>query len=447
MRDENNLYDENNDLDMEDTSSFDDESVLDKMDNTLENVTERKRVVERRTKVTRVEKNQKQKKGNKKKIIIIGLVALFLIVALIIGLLLGNKKEEPKKEKAIKEKWGQIYYEYLKDMKDEDSAKEAGLSSKMKDATMVFYDIDTLNYPVMAIDYELDNKDYANVYFIEDGKVDAIIYNDPTDIELLYNIQNKDYNYYTKSTKDGASTYKSIKDQIRSKLRKSSSNDSVKDYTFKDDDKDTVKDVNGNEISLTKFEQTFIKVDTDNKGVSYDTDLSKKALEKVVNKSIKKYEKVEKILTSDVKKSIQTREEGIVKKQEEMNKAKEDVTKKEELEKAKKEADEKAKKEAEEKAKNAGLTVGSYTLKYGTYKGQDASEGLTFVLKQNGQCVYAGKNCTYTIGSHDFTQDGETHVVRQSLIIKESGGTSWYYMPYSNTEIGDGDINRFVYNG
>lgn len=405
----------------------------------VENVKEVKTRVKRETKITRVEKNKKKK--NKKKIIIISIIGVILIASIIAILLLGGNKEKTKKEKAFKEKWGEIYYEYLKDVK-EDNADKAGLPETMEDAKINFYDVDTVD-PIMAISYELNDDEYTNIYFINDNKVDAIVYNEPTDIELLYNIENKDYNYYTESSKDNTDTYKTIKDQIRQKLN--SENGNITEYTFKDDEKDTVKDVNGNEISLTKFEQTFIEVEIEDDGISYKTNLTEKALKKVVDKSVKNYKEVEEILTENIKKSTQTKEEGILKKQEEMKTAKDEVIQKEASEKAKKEAEEKAKKEAEEKAKNAGLTVGSYTLKYGTYKGVDADEGNTFVLKQNGQCTYNGAACTYTLGKHDYAQDESSHLVKDSLVIKTQ--YTLYLYPYSSTEIGDGDIGRFVYSG
>ncbi len=407
---------------------------------------ERKKII-----TTRVEKNKhvgdgkrentknNQPKKNKKILIIISIIVTILLIGIVAAFLLNNKEEKPKKEKSISTKWGEIYYEYLKDLKEDDSAKEAGLPVNMKNAKINFYDISTADNPVMGISYKIDDKDYTNTYFIDNEKVNAIIYEEPTKIDLLYNIENKNYDYYTNSSNNDTNTYKSIKEQINAKKTTGST---VKEYTFKESDKDTVKDVNGNEISLTKFEQTFIKVEQEDNSVSYKTDLTKKALKKVINKAIKNFEEIENILTSNIKKSIETKEEGIIKKEEEMKKAKEEVANKEALEKSKKEAEEKAKKEAE--AKNAGLTIGSYTLKYGTYKGKDAVEGDILVLKQNGQCTYKSEACTYTVAKHDFAQDESSHSVKDSLAIK-TGYTTYLY-PASSTELTDGDISIFVFS-
>ena len=396
--------------------------------------------------IIKKEKPRHKKNDNKKKIIIISSVVALLLIGIVAGVLLTKSKpEKQKKEITIKERWGQIYYEYLKDV---DKKEENALPDNMTDAKINFYDIKDVENPVMAISYEVNDKDYTNIYYINDEKVDAIVYKEPTDIELLYSIPNKDYNYYTETENNDSKTYKTIKDQIKAKL--SDSNEvKVEEHTFKEDEKDSVTDVNGKEISITKFDQTFIKIETEDNSIDYNTNLTEKALKKVINKTIDIYKEVEEILTKNIKKSTQTKEEGILKKQEEMKTAKEEVEKKAAEEKAKKEAEEKAKREAEEKAKAAaGLKVGNYTLKYGTYKGEYADEGYTFILKQNGQCVYHGNNCTYTIGTHDFTQDGETHAVSTALIIKENGQSySIYYMPYSNTEIGDGDIGSFKYVG
>ena len=448
MEEENKKYDEEyNDYQEE----YSDEPYDENMPNTRRVGTrvEREKII-----TTRVERNKQigngrrenpknnQPKKNKKPIIIVSIIAVILLIGIVAAFLLNNKEEKPKKEKNIKEKWGEIYYEYLKDLKDEDNAKEAGLPANMKNAKITFYDINTIKNPVMGISYKIDSKDYTNIYFIDDKKVSAIIYEEPTEIDLLYNIENKDYNYYTNSSNNNTNTYKAIKEVVNAKQNAGTT---VKEYTFKESDKDTVKDVNGNEISLTKFEQTFIEVETDDNSVSYKTDLTKKALNKVVEKAIKNYETVENILTTNIKKSIETKEEGIVKKKEEMKKASEDVANKEALEKSKKEAEEKAKKEAEEKAKaSAGIKVGNYTLKYGTYKGKDATEGDTLVLKQNGQCTYNGSSCTYSVAKHDFAQDESSHSVKDSLVIK-TGYTTYLY-PSSSSELTDGDISIFAFS-
>ncbi|MBR3362342.1 MAG: hypothetical protein IKG40_00280 [Bacilli bacterium] len=447
MEEENKRYDE-------ETDEYQDEYNNELYDEENPNIRRVGTRVERQKIVTtRVERNKtngnsrrnnnnnKQTK-NKKPIIIISIIAAILLIGIVAAFLLNNKEEKPKKDKGIKEKWGEIYYEYLKDLKDEDNAKEAGLPTNMKNAKITFYDITTLDNPVMTISYGINDKNYANIYFIDDKKVNEIIYEEPTEIKLLYNIENKDYNYYTKSSQNSADTYKTIKEVVNAKLK---SGNNIKEYTFKESDKDTVKDVNGNEISLTKFEQTFIEVETEESKVSYKTDLTKKALKKVVEKAIKNYETVESILTTNIKKSIETKEEGIIEKKEEMKKASEDVANKEALEKSKKEAEEKAKKEAEEKAKaNAGIKVGNYTLKYGTYRGKDATEGDTLVLKQNGQCTYNGSSCTYSVAKHDFAQDESSHSVKDSLVIK-TGYTTYLY-PSNSSELTDGDISIFTFS-
>lgn len=389
--------------------------------------------------------NKTKKPKNKKKIIIISsVIAAVVLIAIVLTILLMPHKETKKTESKIKEKWGQIYYEYLKDVNEKNKEK-AGLPEDMKDAEIHFYDIENIKNPIMTIDYELNDEDYTNIYYINNKKVDVIVYNEPTDIELLYNIENKDYNYYTKSEKESENTYKIINKQITNKLNDET--EEITEYTFKDDDKDSVTDVNGNEISLTKFEQTFIEIETENEGIKYNTNLNDKELKKAVTKTIDNYQEIADIVTEDIKKSTSTKEEAIVKKQEEMKTAKEEVEKKQQEEKAKKEAEEKAKQEAEKKA-NESLKVGSYTLKYGTYKGQYADEGNTLVLKQNGQCTYNGKSCTYTIGSHDFAQDASTQGSYKTCLVIKTSGESYnqYLMPYSNTEIGDGDIGSFVYS-
>ena len=256
-------------------------------------------------------KRRKNNGNNKKKIIVIvGSVILILVVGIIVTLLLSNKKEvKTKKVDKIKSSWGNIYYTYLKDIKKNDKYDKAGLSKDLDDGEVRFYDIDNIDDPVMGIEYEVEDKDYLNIYYINNKKVDVIIYKEPTDIDYYYNIQEDKYDYYTNTIKDDANNYISVKDQINSKL--DSNSDDVKVYTFKDSEVDSVKDSDGKDISLTKFDETFIKIDDDIKKIDFNISMSDKKLKNMINSSIDNYNKSREILTDEVKESVDKKKEEI----------------------------------------------------------------------------------------------------------------------------------------
>ena len=120
---------------------------------------------------TKIKKVQEKKNDKKKKIIIIASIIAVLIIGLIAFLLLHKTEKKETKEKSIKEAWGQTYYTYLKNINEKDKGEEAGLPDDMYDAKINFYQIKNIDDPVMAISYELKDKDYTNIYYIEDKKV------------------------------------------------------------------------------------------------------------------------------------------------------------------------------------------------------------------------------------------------------------------------------------
>ena len=256
-------------------------------------------------------RRRKNNGNNKKKIIIIISVVLILVIGIIVMVLLNNKKEvKIKKVDKIKSSWGNIYYTYLKDIKDNDYYDKAGLNKDIKDGEISFYDIDDNDSPIMAIKYEDDNKDYVNIYYINNKKVDVIVYKEPTDIDYYYNMVEDKYDYYTNTKKDNTNNYISIKDQIDNKLNKTNSDD-IKTYTFKNEDKETVKDSDGKEISLTKFDETFIEIDTDDTDIDFSLDISDKKLKNIINNSVNNYKTDDKIITDEVENKVKKRQEEV----------------------------------------------------------------------------------------------------------------------------------------
>lgn len=288
-------------------------------------------------KSTSIDHEVKKEKKNHKKLII-GIVVAILVLALAIGGYFLKQYLDLKKP--IDDAWGQTYYVYLKDIKENDKAKDAGIPNDMENARLNFYEVKNVEDPVMIMTYTKDDDSYSNVYYIEDNKVNALTYNESTNIELLYNILTKEYDYYIHIDKDGKDSYKSLSEQIKERHEElDKSKDDTEDkkevqqtveYTFSKDEEEAVTDVNGKKISIAKFDKTFIKpeVETVN-GVEYSTDLEEKELKETVTNTISNYKPQEEIITEQVEKEVATKVEQVAKKQEEMKKAEEEVKKRE----------------------------------------------------------------------------------------------------------------------
>jgi hypothetical protein len=91
------------------------------------------------------------------------------------------------------------------------------------------------------------------------------------------------------------------------------------------------------------------------------------------------------------------------------------------------------------------IKIGNKTMKYGTYNGSDAAEGIILKLNSDGTCTYDGQNCTYTIGTHDFAQDASTKGSYKDCIIINADYT-YYYYPLNETNLTDGGIYNFIYS-
>ena len=363
-------------------------------------------------------------------------VALVLILLITSGC--GNK------DKKLSTTWGDTYYVYLKDIKDNNKYKDAGLPSDLKSVKVSFVSVGDIKDPVMTITYDKDNKEYSNIYYINDEKVDAIVYNEPTSIELLYNIDSDTYNYYSNTVSDSDNYYKNLSDQIKSKTNKDSSKAViVEEYIINSNDKEEVTDSSGNSISLTKFESTFIKVDTPDNSFEFNKSIVEDELRKLVDKSTNLYEDIAKTIKAN-KENVERLKNELKEKEERIKSIKEEKSKEE----VKETNNDTSTKEvtSSDNTEVSGIKLDGYTINYGKYVGEDASEGIILVLNKDGSCTYDGETCTYSVGTHDFAQDESTRGSIKTCIIINAEYTIYLY-PYSSTSIGDGDINLFNYRG
>lgn len=379
---------------------------------------------------------------NKKKLIII--ISIILVIGILVIGYIFKDKLFGSKEKKLSTTWGETYYVYLKDIKDNNKYKEAGLPDDLKVAKVNFISAGDIKDPVMTITYDKDKKEYTNIYYINNDKVDAIVYNEPTSIELLYNIEKDSYNYYSNTVSDSDNYYKNVTDQIKSKTNKDSSKAViVEEYIINSNDKEEVTDSSGNSISLTKFESTFIKVDTPDNSFEFNKSIVEDELRKLVDKSTNLYEDIAKTIKAN-KENVERLKNELKEKEERIKSIKEEKSKEE----VKETNNDTSTKEvtSSDNTEVSGIKLGSYTINYGTYVGEAASSGITLVLNKDGSCTYDGNPCTYSVGTHDFAQDESTRGSIKTCLIINADYTTYLY-PYSSTAIGDGDINTFNYQG
>ena len=379
---------------------------------------------------------------NKKKLIII--ISIILVCGILVIGYIFKDKLFGSKEKKLSNAWGETYYVYLKDIKDNNKYKEAGLPSDLKSAKVNFVSAGDIKDPVMTITYDKDKKEYTNIYYINNDKVDAIVYNEPTSIELLYNIEKDSYNYYSNTVSDSDNYYKNLSDQIKSKTNKDSSKAVVvEEYIINSNDKEEVTDSSGNSVSLTKFESTFIKIDTPDNSFEFNKSIVEDELRKLVDKSTNLYEDIAKTIKAN-KENVERLKNELKEKEERIKSIKEEKSKEE----VKETNNDTSTKEvtSSNNTEVSGIKLGSYTINYGKYVGEDASSGITLVLNKDGSCTYDGNSCTYSVGTHDFAQDESTRGSIKTCLIINADYTTYLY-PYSSTAIGDGDINTFNYQG
>lgn len=385
-----------------------------------------------------------KKKKSKKKIIIITSIIIVIIIA-IVGFIIYKNSRSNKK---IDTDWGETYYDFLKS----DKSKKGKLKVE-DDSLLVFIDVEGLNKPVMVENYQEDSEKYADIYYINKGKVESISKQDPDTVEFLYNQENKKYNWYVHEKTDKEEKYVPVVNDIKNNMKKKVDTEKSKEYTFQKDEKISVENTVGTKIEMPKKDTIFIKTDPDLAELEFSSTASDKELKDNLIDVLQDYKENSELI-KEVKGEVNKKLSEIDKQKEAIDKAGEEVKKKQEddakkAEEAKKKAEEEQKKAEEEskKAADTGIKVGNYTLKYGTYIGEAASDGIKLVLSQNGQCTYDGQSCTYTVSKYDFAQDeSSAGSYKDCLVIKNSSG-SYYFYPYNASSIGDGGINSFNYSG
>ena len=331
-----------------------------------------------------------------------------------------------------------------------------------KDEKIQFMENKENNIPCMVVSYKNENNlPNMNIYFYtktqEDGQGAILLSNtylgyDEKDsnnpsyngadvdysLKLLYNKELEKYLWYVKATYPDST----VRLTPINWFAGIGEGEGSSEYFTAEEMKVGQTDENGVPI-ISKFEEKFIEV-TDYEDTSIEVgelrNINKNKLKKELKEAVNKYKKTDEIITEEIKTATENKAKEIEEKQGQIKTAEE--------EKAQKEAEEKeleAKKQAEEEAKK-GINVGGTLVKYGTYKGKkgEGAEGMTLILKENGQCVYGGENCTYRVGTANFSQDVVPDY-KTGLLIK-SKGYEHAYRP-SNGLLVDNDVMIFEYVG
>ena len=272
-------------------------------------VKEKKTVTETENQSTQAKqesaKEVKKEKKSKK-----GLIALIIILILIvIGVIVFFTVKYFNNSKSVGTTWGDTYYAYLKEgIETEDESRQDiyGIYNGVDKATLEFVEVEEKENPVMLMTYNMDNKTYTNVYYINEvNEINTIPHNETTDIMFLYNIEEQEYGWYLNLENEDTDTYLSLKDIVNNDY-------DDKEYIFEKAEENIEE-----ENTISEFDETFINVEIgENKKV--EVSLNKEDLNKIydsfinlVNGWVSDEEKLTEEIKNEVNEQVQYIENAI----------------------------------------------------------------------------------------------------------------------------------------
>lgn len=388
--------------------------------------------VEEKKEQVKIEKQKKSKTP-----LIITIIVLIVVIAAVCGYFIWQNM---KKNETVGTTWGDTYYAFLKaglESEDENMKEEYyGLNNNMKDVSLQFIDVEEDSNPVMVIKYKEDDSDnYVNIYNIQgEQNVNKKIIKEPADVELLYNINLEKYIWYIHINKEDSDVYTPItlsqtvmtnefqenSNLVEENVVKANNIDSEKNANnIESEDlvttgeleeiiiekgEETVQEtVNGDKITISKFDETFIKPEVEESSeISIDLN-NIEGLKESVEATVNGYKTEENVVTETVKTEVKQKVEEVESIKQDIKDAKEEIKKKEEAEEKRKA--EEAKKKAEEEAKKAGVKAGNYTLKYGTYT-PDVDGPAAGIYSINADGTFTYKNDWENAYGENYTDNG-----------------------------------------
>ena len=291
-----------------------------------------------------------EKKKSKKGLIAIIIILVILVIVAIIYFALTYFSGSTNTGTT----WGDTYYAYLTEGLEQENDEERqkyGLQSGVEKAELQFIETDEEEEPVMLMSYDKDDKSYTNIYYINDQNSVSIVLNQEySDAEYLYNINNKEYNWYLHSESDSTDSYTDVSNIINNQ------NQSEPEYVLDKNNKTEVELEDGNTVELSEFDKTFIKPDIEDNSKQEISiiDYVANDIVKKINSLVSNYDKESDKINEDVQNKV----DGLVQVAEE----------------AKQESD--------------VIQAGNYTLQYGSYVDKYGTE---YVLNSDGTAT-----CTST---------------------------------------------------
>ncbi|MBQ6354931.1 hypothetical protein IJJ18_00695 [Candidatus Saccharibacteria bacterium] len=254
-----------------------------------------------------------------KKKTIICIIIAGVIVATLGTILLINILSRP----AIKTEWGKTYYGYIKEQTKD--GNDLGIIDGTK-SDMRFIELEGQKDPAMVISHRDDNNNpRANIYFIQNNTVNALVYTQITQVVFLYNISIQKYDYYLHVTVDGKDIYKSLSKLLAENPENNDTKTltSDADYVFEESDTEKVTTDEGEEVEVSKYDQTFIEPTTPENSTPFNPDMSDSEIASAIVTTESEYQTQEEIVSEEVKEAVEQKTQEVKERHEQVEKIKE----------------------------------------------------------------------------------------------------------------------------
>ena len=182
---------------------------------------------------------------------------------------------------SIKESWSEEYYIYL--IESRKNKEENTIPSEAQNTKIKFVDRQKEDKPLMVISYKVKENTYTNLYYIENNKVKSYIYEQPTTLELLYNLKKDEYNYYIHSVKEQEDSFNSLDNTI-----------GEEEYIFPHNE----------DGDLTNYNSVFIEPNISDNFTEFNYNADEKELKNIIKQSIDMFTTKDKLITKEVKDNI-----------------------------------------------------------------------------------------------------------------------------------------------
>ncbi len=275
-----------------------------------------------------------------KKVKILIIILILIILFIVAGIFIYKYIQD---NESTGTQWGDKYYIYLKEAKEktpEERQINYGITELMEAPKIQFYSFAENKDPQMLITYMQDGKNFTNIYYINnDGNVSYMLFDQPSQVELLYNTELNQYIWYLHLTsgtdEQSTDSYKPVENILKEFENSDSNKEDVNtgeitpEYTFSVDEMNVNTD---SEIpSISKFDETFIKTQVEeNTERDFNINADEKEFKNLVTEVVEGFKTNDEIITEKVKTDVANREKELEAKKEEIKVAMEEKAKKDE---------------------------------------------------------------------------------------------------------------------